>query len=115
MKKIMKWGCGSMAVMTLIACNGPRIEGVWVESVPGMEEMMQGVCLESGGRASSVNMATLRYESWERIGDKLILSGKSVGNGQTIDFSDTLIIEKITPDSLSLRRGDSKIDYSRQK
>ncbi len=76
---------------------------------------MQGVCLESGGRASSVNMATLRYESWERIGDKLILSGKSVGNGQTIDFSDTLIIEKITPDSLSLRRGDSKIDYSRQK
>lgn len=76
---------------------------------------MQGVCLESGGHASSVNMATLQYESWERIGDKLILSGKSVGNGQTIDFSDTLIIEKITPDSLSLRRGDSKIEYSRRK
>jgi len=54
---------GSLCLLS--ACNGVNIEGAWVEPVPGMEEMQQGFVLAPGGKASSINMATLQYESWK--------------------------------------------------
>lgn len=54
------------------------IEGSWVEPVPGMPDMQQGFTLEPGGKASSIQMATLQYESWKKEGNHLILSGKSI-------------------------------------
>ena len=50
--------------------------------------------LNADGTASSVNMYTLVLESWKREGDKLILTGKSVGNGINIAFTDTLTIDR---------------------
>ena len=44
-------------VVGLAACSGVQIEGSWIEPVPGMPEMVQGVTLENGGRATSINMA----------------------------------------------------------
>ena len=39
-------------------------------------------------------MATLQYASWELQGEpgKLILHGQSIGNGQTIDVTDTAVL-----------------------
>ena len=41
-------------------------------------------------------MATLRYTSWELQGEagKILLKGQSIGNGQTIDFTETATIAK---------------------
>lgn len=103
-----------MAAVVFTACGGSSIEGTWVEPVPGMEHQMQGVNLEKGGKASSVNMATLRYERWEKRGDKLILSGKSIGNHETGSFADTLVIEKLTESELILKRGGLTISYRKQ-
>ena len=103
-----------MVVMLFTACHGVGIEGSWVEPVPGMDDMYQGIKLEAGGKASSVNMATLQYESWTNEGGQLILTGKSIGNRQILSFSDTLIIEKLTQDSLVLRKGNHVIRYSKQ-
>lgn len=103
-----------LAAMVLTACSGASIEGKWVEPVPGMEEMEQGICLEQGGKASSINMATLKYEAWVRQEDKLLLSGQSIGNGQTIVFTDTMTIEKLTDTELVLKRGEMTINYHRQ-
>lgn len=98
----------------MFSCNGKAgIEGTWVEPVPGMEHITQGFRLESGGRASSVNMATLQYESWKRDGSLLILSGKSIGNGVTGSFADTLVMVKLTEDSLVLRRNALTLRYAR--
>lgn len=45
---------------------------------------------------------------------KLVLNGKSIGNGQTLDFSDTLDVVSITADSLKLgKNGAYRIDYYR--
>ena len=96
------------------ACSNVQIEGSWIEPVPGMPEMVQGITLENGGKATSINMATLQYESWEKNGDKLVLSGKSIGNHQTISFSDTLQIEELTTENLVLKKGDLVIKYQRQ-
>lgn len=45
-----------MTVVAFTACDGNGIEGKWVEPVPGMEGQTQGIYLEEGGKASSINM-----------------------------------------------------------
>ncbi len=77
------------AAVLLAACGGPSLEGNWVQPVPGLEGQTQGMSLQAGGAASSLNMATLLYESWSISGDTLTLTGTSVGNGQTIEFTQT--------------------------
>lgn len=115
MKNIL-CGSGAFALTAfLTACMGePALEGKWVQPIPGMEDQMQGVNLEKGGMASSINSATLQYKSWVRQGDTLVLSGQSIGNGQTIDFVDSYQIEKLTNDELILKNDDMTINYTKQ-
>ena len=64
-----------------------------------------GVELQIEGKAGSINMATLPIESWELQGeaDKVILKGRSIGNGQTSDYTQTAtIVEKDGKTFLSL-------------
>ena len=70
--------------------------------------------LGKGGKASSINMATLQYEKWEKKGNMLILSGKSIGNHETISFTDTLTIEELTENKLTLKKGSLTINYQKQ-
>lgn len=102
-----------ISALMLSACNDVKLEGTWIEPVPGNESMVQGFTLEQGGAASSVNMATLQYESWKRDGDALMLSGHSIGNGQTLAFTDTMSIVSLTQDSLVLKRGTMLVKYAR--
>lgn len=114
LKTVSKFVCGFITVVAFTACGGNGLVGEWVEPVPGMENQVQGIKLENDGKASSINMATLQYESWEKKDNKLILSGKSVGNHQTISFSDTLMIEKLTKEELTLKKGSLTINYHKQ-
>ena len=113
-KAIFKSVCGLTIAIAFAACGGKGIEGEWVEPIPGMETQMQGVNLEKGGKASSINMATLQYEKWEKKGNMLILSGKSIGNHETISFTDTLTIEELTENKLTLKKGSLTINYQQQ-
>lgn len=105
---------GLIAATVLTACEGNSIEGNWTEPVPGMENQLQGIHLEEGGKASSINMATLQYENWEKEGDKLILSGKSIGNHVTTSFKDTFTIVSLSNNALSLKKGSLTINYTRE-
>lgn len=91
-----------------------NIVGKWMQAVPGLPELKQGFVLEADGKASSVNMATLSYKTWQQEGAFLILSGKSVGNHQVLPFSDTLHIEKLTQDSLILKKGELILRYAKE-
>lgn len=115
MKKRMLVATLFMGLLAACGGNTTSIFGAWVEPVPGMEGQVQGVKIEKGGVASSVNMATLVYESWRQEGDKLILTGKSIGNGQTIEVTDTMEIKKLTVDSLILDNQGMEIRYAKQK
>lgn len=110
----MNFICAFALAAFISACSHSGIEGQWVERIPGMEGMIQGINIEKDGKASSINMATLQYDAWKKEGDKLILSGKSIGNHQTISFTDTLTIEKLTADKLILKKGDMTIKYRKQ-
>ena len=115
MKK--KMFAATMLLGVLAACGGNSMSvvGEWIEPIPGMEGQIQGIKMEEGGSASSVNMATLVYESWKQEDNQLILRGKSIGNGQTIEFIDTMEIKKLTADSLVLDNRGMEIRYSKKK
>lgn len=68
--------------------------GKWTMPDPIDSLKTMGVELMIEGKAASINMATLPIESWELQGeaDKIILHGKSIGNGQTSDLTQTATI-----------------------
>lgn len=106
----------AMLAGVLFACsNSASVVGSWVEPIPGMDGQVQGITMEEGGVASSVNMATLVYDSWKQDGSQLVLTGKSIGNGQTIEFVDTMEITKLTADSLILSNQGIEIRYAKLK
>lgn len=82
-------------------------EGNWIEVMPVNRQYVMGISFLADGKAQSIGSATLQYEGWEVLGenDSLVLKGKSIGNGQTIDFSDTLEVVEATPERLVLGKG----------
>lgn len=104
-----------LAAFSLAACATQNtITGSWVQPIPGMPNQKQGMMLEEGGKASSVNMATLVYEKWQVQDGKLILEGKSLGNGQTIPFTETWEIDALEENTLSLSGQRGTRQYARQ-
>lgn len=87
--------------------------GNWLETRTVDLQSEQGVTLNADGTAASIGMATLKYESWSLLDDRIILNGKSIGNGQTIDFSDTMDIVKISNDTLIIRRKGKDITFTK--
>lgn len=92
------------------------IIGSWYEIMPENKHIAQGVKIEEGGKAESIGMATLKYDSWSLYEDnQMILNGRSIGNGQTIDFSDTLDIITLDNDTMTLGKGEMyRIRYARK-
>ena len=106
---------GGYEVKKIISISYPQLLGTWVENVPNMPNLKQGFVLEEDGTAGSVNMATLQYNSWQQNGNELVLSGKSIGNHQTIDFTDRYEIQKLTEDTLVLQSSSRTYTYKKQK
>lgn len=91
------------------------IVGSWIEPIPGMEGV-QGFKLAPDGVATSINMATLLYNSWTLDNGTLYLSGQSIGNGQTIDVNDVWTVETLSADSLILKgEALATLRYARMK
>lgn len=118
MKKLILGVAVLAAILT--ACGGKKsaetIIGSWVMPIEGQPGQIQGLKFEEGGIASSINMATLVYQSWEQQGDNLYLTVKSIGNGIEIEGVDTMKIDKITADSLVLSSNYGyTLRYAKQK
>lgn len=86
------------AAATKIATDPTYAEAIgrWTMPDPIDPEGAMGVEIRIEGVAQSINMATLVYTSWELQGeaDKILLKGESIGNGQTIGFTETGVIAK---------------------
>lgn len=97
-----------------------RILGSWLQPIPGMEPQMQGINIMEGGKAESINMHTLLYDSWKLSGpDKygkytLTLTGRSLGNDSTIDFTEDYTIDCFTGGTLTLSSGDIILNYTKK-
>lgn len=107
---------GTYNVLKIASITPLRVSlsGSRTEPVRGLAPAQQGGLLKSDGRASSINMATLQYQKWRPEGNKLILSGKSTGNRQTIDFVDSYVIEDIGLQKLVLRKNNKVFTFHKQ-
>lgn len=83
----------------------PLYVTTWLEPVPAQFGRQQGFILDEGGSAESVNMATLKYESWQVADRKLTLRGKSIGNGGTFPFEEVWNVVMVSKKKLVLQRG----------
>lgn len=86
------------AAATKVATDPTYAEAVgrWTMPDPIDSEGVMGIEIEIEGAARSINMATLVYTAWELQGEagKILLKGRSIGNKQTIDFTQTGTIAK---------------------
>lgn len=104
----------SILVLTLCACssnNDINLTGRWMEVLPQGVSYVQGMDLKEDGSAESVGMGTLLYHQWSVTDNKLILNGESIGNGQTVRFSDTMRIVRCNVDTLVVERNDRNIVF----
>lgn len=92
-----------------------NIVDIWLQMDAKGKIGEDGFNLHEDGTANSINMATLLYEKWERKGnDSLILSGKSIGNKQTLEFSDTYFIVTLNDSIMELQKNKLKLVYHRE-
>lgn len=119
-----KWGSKSFTKADKIkvkALPQLRIMGSWVQPIPGMESQMQGIKLMEGGKAESINMNTLLYNSWKLSGPNeygkytLSLGGRSIGNEVAFDFVEDYTLDCFTGDALTISSGDIVLKYTRSK
>ncbi len=110
---IAAFSCGQSGGNDITMKN---LSGKWIEIMPVNKDIVQGMTLYEDGKAESVGMATLQYKSWEITPEKkIILNGLSIGNHQTIEFSDTLDIISVSGDTLTLDKfGKYRIQYTRE-
>lgn len=108
----------SLALLTT-CCSTPtspipsKLCGDWVQPIPGHPGRLQGIRLLPNGVAESINMHTLRYSKWELDGDRLTLTGKSIGNQHSAIFSITPSFALLRQDTLILKFSDRQETYMR--
>ena len=110
---------GKLKAATKIATDPTYAEAVgkWTMPNPIAPEGVMGVEIMVEGAARSINMATLVYTSWELQGeaDKILLKGQSLGNGQTIDFTQTGMIAKTADGNYTLTIEGTGTVYTKAK
>ena len=73
--------CGLMG-LAFASCSHPSIVGTWVE--PAAEGSLLGevgFTLLENGEVKSINTGFREYQTWEKVGDKLILNGTTIKSG----------------------------------
>jgi|688.fasta_scaffold126196_3 hypothetical protein len=102
-------------VAPAIAIANSEVEGKWVHPVAGSEKEKEGFELKADGKASSINMATLIYDSWKLEGNKLTLQALSKGNGSESKFEDVYTVNKDDKGTISITSTNDATDtYSKQ-
>ncbi len=92
--------------------NPDALLGSWTSG-----EYKMGFELLGGGKAASINMATLDYDSWKLEGNKLFLKATSKGVSNPGTSDEVYIIKGVTPGSLMLTPGwneDTVWTYTRK-
>ena len=88
--------------------------GSWIEPNPIDSTQVQGIELQTGGMAQSINMATLLYKNWSLSDQKLVLVAESIGNRTSSIDTTSYEIVKIDTDSLVLKNQELMLRYRRK-
>ena len=106
--------CGMMGLV-FASCSRPSIVGTWVE--PAVEGSLLGdvgFTLLEDGKVVSINTGFREYQSWKRVGDKLILNGVTNGTVQS-SFADTNNIISLDENQLVIGQDGYSVTYQRRR
>ncbi len=79
------------------------LPGKWMQPVPGLDSLTQGIYLRKNGKASSINMHTLLYDKWALVRDTLFLWSHSEGvKNPDTTIIDTLLVKSLDDTSMVL-------------
>lgn len=89
--------------------------GRWMNYDEEHPEWSMGIDIRVEGEAVSINSATLVYTGWELLdeADRILLRGRSVGNGESFDFSQTGIISKDSAGNCTLTIEGTKVVFTK--
>ena len=82
--------------------NQENLFGRWVNSDDGM-----GFEIKIGGKAASINMANLDYNSWRLDGHRLILNSTSKGVSNPVTVDEVFLIRQLTHSKLMVSPSDN--------
>ncbi len=105
--------CGMMG-LAFASCSRPSIVGTWVE--PAAEGSLLGevgFTLLENGEVKSINTGFREYQTWEKVGDKLILNGTTSGSNPT-SFADTNNIISLDDSLLVIGQDGYTVTYHRK-
>ncbi len=105
--------CGLMG-LAFASCSRPSIVGTWVE--PAAEGSLLGevgFTLLENGEVKSINTGFREYQTWEKVGDKLILNGTTNGTNPT-SFADTNNIISLSDSLLVIGQDGYSVTYHRK-
>ncbi len=110
MRKVLLFSALALSFM-MVSCTNPLV-GTWVQPSTSYTQE-QGFVLYKDGSAEDVNIDFVTFKSWEKKDDMLILKGENTGSikGQ---FTDTLIIEKVTDNELTLSQSGYSVKYKKK-
>lgn len=85
-----------------IRIDSTLLPGRWVQPAEGVDTLMLGFHLRKGGKASSIMLETLKYQSWSLIKDTLLLhSLAGYSRADTVFLqTDTLLIRELSDTAL---------------
>ncbi|MGG5577201.1 lipocalin family protein [Myroides sp. C15-4] len=86
----------------------------WTQPNPINDKEVQGFELKEDGTAASINMATLKTNTWWVEGDQLFLEQESIGNGTSSLDTVSYKFEVVDNTTLHLLQGDSKDTFTKQ-
>lgn len=102
-----------LAASCSVKPSAASLSGCWTQAVPGQPQHIQGMALMPDGRASSINMHTLLYTGWRLDGNRLTLTGKSIGNGNSSVFTTASTIDRLSKTTLILNTDGNRETYTR--
>ncbi len=86
--------------------NQENLFGKWVNNSDHM-----GFEIKIGGKAASINMATLDYNKWMLKGHKLILNSTSKGVSNPVTMDEVFLIRELSPTELIVSPSESPSEW----
>lgn len=89
--------------------------GRWIRYDEENPAISMGIEIRVEGEAVSINSASLLYSGWELLdeADKILLRGRSVGQGESFDFSQTGVITRDAEGRLQLTIEGTKVVFTK--
>lgn len=85
-----------------VVVDSTLLPGKWIQPVPGIDSILQGMDLRKNGKAISINMHTLLYDKWKLAHDTLMLWSHADGVKDPVSAIDTMLIKTLNDSALVL-------------